>query len=52
MTLDKLKQYAEIAQDKIEGLKEVTRVDIVGRLGPGDTDQCRYFQDAGGQSNF
>lgn len=31
-TLDKLKQYAEIAQDKIEGLKEITRVDIVGAL--------------------
>ena len=30
--LDKLKQYAEIAQDRIEGLKEVTRVDIVGAL--------------------
>ncbi|MGE5428742.1 MAG: efflux RND transporter permease subunit, partial [Methylococcaceae bacterium] len=28
--LDKLKHYAEIAQDRIEGLKEVTRVDIVG----------------------
>lgn len=30
--MDKLKQYAEIAQDKIEGLKEITRVDIVGAL--------------------
>ncbi len=30
--LDKLKHYAEIAQDKIEGLKEITRVDIVGAL--------------------
>ena len=30
--LDRLKRYAEIAQDKIEGLKEVTRVDIVGAL--------------------
>ena len=30
--LDKLKQFAEIAQDKIEGLKEITRVDIVGAL--------------------
>jgi multidrug efflux pump subunit AcrB len=30
--LDKLKQYAEITQDKIEGLKEITRVDIVGAL--------------------
>ncbi|HET6556945.1 MAG TPA: efflux RND transporter permease subunit [Prolixibacteraceae bacterium] len=28
--LDKLKHYAEIAQDRIEALKEVTRVDIVG----------------------
>ena len=28
--LVKLKHYAEIAQDKIEGLKEITRVDIVG----------------------
>ncbi|MGE5394422.1 MAG: efflux RND transporter permease subunit [Candidatus Saccharibacteria bacterium] len=28
--LDKLKHYAEMAQDRIEGLKEVTRVDIVG----------------------
>lgn len=31
-SLDKLKEYAEIAQDKIEGLKEITRVDIVGAL--------------------
>ncbi|HAG15382.1 MAG TPA: copper transporter [Bacteroidales bacterium] len=30
--LEKLKKYAEIAQDKIEGLKEITRVDIVGAL--------------------
>ncbi len=30
--LDKLKEYAEMAQDKIEGLKEITRVDIVGAL--------------------
>ena len=30
--LDKLKHYAEITQDKIEGLKEITRVDIVGAL--------------------
>ena len=30
--LDKLKHYAKIAQDKIEALKEITRVDIVGAL--------------------
>ncbi len=30
--LVKLKQYAEITQDRIEGLKEITRVDIVGAL--------------------
>lgn len=30
--LVKLKGFAEIAQDKIEGLKEITRVDIVGAL--------------------
>ena len=30
--LDKLKNYAKIAQDKIEALKEITRVDIVGAL--------------------
>ncbi|MFT3752942.1 MAG: efflux RND transporter permease subunit [Paludibacter sp.] len=30
--LDKLKHYAEIAQDKIESLSEITRVDIVGAL--------------------
>ncbi len=30
--LVKLKHYAEIAQDRIEGLKEITRVDIVGAL--------------------
>ncbi len=30
--LVKLKKYAEDAQDKIEGLKEITRVDIVGAL--------------------
>ena len=31
-SLDKLKKYAEVAQDKIEGVKEITRVDIVGAL--------------------
>ena len=31
-SLDKLKKYAEFAQDKIEGVKEITRVDIVGAL--------------------
>ena len=31
-SLDKLKKYADIAQDKIEGVKEITRVDIVGAL--------------------
>ena len=30
--LDKLKTYAEDLQDKIEGLKEISRVDIVGAL--------------------
>jgi len=30
--LERLKKYAELAQDKIEGLKEITRVDIVGAL--------------------
>lgn len=30
--LDQLKRYAEIAQDRIEGLNEITRVDIVGAL--------------------
>jgi multidrug efflux pump subunit AcrB len=30
--LVKLKHYAEMAQDRIEGLKEITRVDIVGAL--------------------
>ncbi|MFM2000386.1 MAG: hypothetical protein RL204_2333, partial [Bacteroidota bacterium] len=30
--LAKLKKYAESLQDKIEGLKEITRVDIVGAL--------------------
>ncbi len=30
--LDKLKHYCKIAQDKIEGLKGITRVDIVGAL--------------------
>lgn len=30
--LDQLKKYAEIAQDRIEGLSEITRVDIVGAL--------------------
>lgn len=30
--LERLKKYAEDAQDKIEGLKEITRVDIVGAL--------------------
>ena len=30
--LVRLKHFAELAQDKIEGLKEITRVDIVGAL--------------------
>ncbi|MES2628217.1 MAG: efflux RND transporter permease subunit [Bacteroidota bacterium] len=30
--LEQLKEYAEDLQDKIEGLKEITRVDIVGAL--------------------
>lgn len=30
--VEKLKSYAEIVQDKIEGLSEITRVDIVGAL--------------------
>jgi multidrug efflux pump subunit AcrB len=30
--LDRMKKYAEIAQDRIETLKEITRVDIVGSL--------------------
>jgi multidrug efflux pump subunit AcrB len=31
-SLDKLKKYADVAQDKFEGIKEITRVDIVGAL--------------------
>lgn len=31
-TLDRLKKYAEIMQERIEGLKEITRVEIVGAL--------------------
>ncbi len=31
-SLDKLKKYADLAQDKFEGVKEITRVDIVGAL--------------------
>ncbi len=31
-SLDKLKKYADDAQDRIEGVKEITRVDIVGAL--------------------
>lgn len=30
--LDKLKEYADDLKDKIEGLKEITRVDLVGAL--------------------
>jgi multidrug efflux pump len=30
--LDRLKKYAEVMQEHIEGLKEITRVDIVGAL--------------------
>jgi len=30
--LDELKKYAEILQDRIEGMKEITRVDMVGAL--------------------
>lgn len=31
-TLDKLKKYAEVMQDRIEAMNEITRVDIVGAL--------------------
>ncbi len=31
-SLDRLKKFAEVAQDLIEGVKEITRVDIVGAL--------------------
>jgi len=31
-SLDRLKKYADEAQDRIEGVKEITRVDIVGAL--------------------
>ncbi len=31
-SLDKLKKYADILEDRIEGLPEITRVDIVGAL--------------------
>jgi multidrug efflux pump len=31
-SLEKIKSYAELMQDKIEGLPEITRVDIVGAL--------------------
>ncbi len=31
-SLDKLKKYAELMQEQIEGLTEITRVDIVGAL--------------------
>lgn len=30
--LDRLKSYAEVVKDKVEGLKEITRVDIVGAM--------------------
>ncbi|MFN8257580.1 MAG: efflux RND transporter permease subunit [Bacteroidales bacterium] len=30
--LDRLKKYAELMQERIEGLKEITRVDMVGAL--------------------
>jgi multidrug efflux pump len=31
-SLDKIKKYADIVQDRVESLKEITRVDIVGAL--------------------
>ncbi len=31
-SLDRIKEYAEIMQEEIEGLKEITKVDIVGAL--------------------
>ena len=30
--LDRLKRYADLLQDKIEGLKEISRVDLIGAL--------------------
>jgi multidrug efflux pump len=30
--LDRIKKYAEMAQDQIEGMKEITRADIIGAL--------------------
>ena len=32
MSLDRLKHYADIMKDRVEGMKEITRVDIVGAL--------------------
>ena len=42
--LDKLKHYAEITQDKIEALKEITRVDIVGALDREIQVNCDIFK--------
>lgn len=30
--LDKLKKYADVIKDRVEGMKEITRVDIIGAL--------------------
>ncbi len=32
LSLEKIKKYADILQDRIEGLKQITRVDMVGAL--------------------
>ncbi len=42
--LDKLKKYAEIIQDKVEGVKEITRVDIVGALEREIQINCDIFK--------
>ena len=40
--LAKLKEYADVIKDKIEALKEITRVDIIGALDREIQDQCGY----------
>ncbi len=42
--LDKLKKYAEIIQDRVEGVKEITRVDIVGALEREIQINCDIFK--------
>ena len=45
ISLDKFKDYADELKDRIEEMKEITRVDMVGRAGKRGPDKRGQIQD-------